>query len=247
MEKPNLYRIVAIASIALVLLIPMGQTATIFGQPVSSSPAASLPPAPPLQTDSVNAVAIRAVFHFGNIDETVDSFKEFQTNNAYNVLSTISASGVAGSNAPTSGFVSQSPTPSFIIRGVINWDRPNLYEKIDSTFANKGAFTTGDYPEFDVDIWFHHSDQYYRGLNYAKCHVTDYQIDTLRDNDKPYTTKIGGGDAGQKFVYRESITFTCVGLKFANPVLAQMQADKQAEESEKIDQMMREKFPERYK
>ena len=126
MEKPNPYRIVAIVSIALVLLIPMGQTATIFGQPVSTSPATSLPPSPPLVTDTVNSVAIRAVFHFSGGDEVVDSFKEFQTLNQFIQLSPSPSSSVAASGAGQGGFVSATTTPQFVLRGVIGWDRPHL-------------------------------------------------------------------------------------------------------------------------
>lgn len=223
MEKINLYRVAAIASITIILLISVSQSTTIFAQPAYKSPASAL------ATDSVNAIAIRAVFHFQTGDEIVDSFKEFQTLNSF--------------MSPTSG--AATPSPSFVLRGVISLDRPHLYENIDKTYATRG-FGTGDHPSFNVDVWFHRGDQYYRGLNYQTCSISGYDFDTLRDNDKPYTTKIGGGDAGQKFVYRESITLLCDGLAYANPVLAQLIADQERERAEQTEQILREKFPERY-
>ncbi len=244
MEKTNLHRIAAIASIAIVLLIPMDQTATIFGQPASASPASSLQPTPPLQTDSVNAVTIRAVFHFSSGDEVVDSFKEFQTLNQFLQLSPSPSSSVAASGAGQGGFVSATTTPQFVLRGVIGWDRPHLYATVDKTYQTGGY---SNFPTFDMDVWFHRGDKNYRGFDYSSCRVLAYDLDTLRDNDKPYTTKIGGGEAGQKFVYRESFTFQCNGLSYKNPVLEQMIKDQQQEAAEKTDQMLREKFPERYK
>lgn len=231
MEKINLYRVAAIASIAIILLISVSQSITIFAQPAYKSPASALPTTPALVTDSVNAVAIRAVFHFSTGAETVDSFKEFQTLNPF---------------APSSANQGQSVTPSFVIRGVVSWDRPHLYENVDKTYDVHGLHS-GDSPQFDIDVWFHRGDQYYRGFDYQNCRVTGYDIDTLRDNDKPYTTKIGGGEAGQKFVYRESFTFQCNGLSYVNAVLEKMKADELQKESDKTDQLLREKFPERYK
>ena len=242
MEKTNLHRIAAIASITIALLIPMEQTVTIFGQPASTLPASSLPPAPPLATDSVNAVAIRTVFHFSGGDEVVDSFKEFQTLNQFMQLSPVPAS--TPQSITGGGVVGATTTPQFVLRGVINWDRPHLYYAVDKTYQTRGY---SDFPMFDMDVWFHHGDQYYRGLNYLSCRILAYDLDTLRDNDKPYTTKIGGGEAGQKFVYRESFTFQCNGLAYNNPVLQQLIKDQQQKAADKTDQMLRAKFPEIYK
>jgi len=187
--KPNLQRIVALFIIASIL-VPASQVTMIFAQE------------PKLETDSVNDVTLRAVFHFREATETIYTFKNFDT--------------------MSSGF-DRTKAPTFKLEGVIGWDRPLLYKAIDTSF-NLGKTVQHDYSKFDVDVIFQHGNQPFRQFSYGDCQIKNYNVYTEYDREETYNGKT-------KFVYLDKIEFDCRGFALGNPVYEKMLQDQKAEKT----------------
>lgn len=187
--KPNLQRIVALFIIASIL-VPASQVTTIFAQE------------PKLETDSVNDVTLRAVFHFREATEIVYTFKFFDT--------------------MSSGF-DRTKAPTFRLEGVIGWDKPLLYRAIDTSF-NLGRTIQHDYSKFDADVIFQRGDQPFRQFSYGDCQIKNYNVYTEYDREETYNGKT-------KFVYLDRIDFDCRGFALGNPIYEKMLQDQKAEKT----------------
>lgn len=146
---------------------------------------------PHLAEDSVNEVGLQAVFHFRESDETVNSFKIFDT--------------------MSSGFDRTKPL-SFKLEGVIGSDKSLLYKAIDTTFEMGRNIGGAEHPfsEFDVDVIFSRGDEPYRKFTYSDCQIKNYNIFTEYDKEETYNQKTD-------FAYIDSITFDCRGYFLGNP------------------------------
>ena len=187
--KTRLQTIVALSIIATIL-IPASQVTTTFAQE------------PKLETDSVNDVTLRTVFHFREATEIVYTFKRFDT--------------------LSSGF-DRTKAPTFRLEGVIGWDKPLLYKAIDTSFI-LGKTVQHDYSEFDVDVIFQRGDQQFRQFSYGDCQIKNYNVYTEYDREETYNGKT-------KFVYLDSIDFDCRGFALGNPIYEKMLQDQKAEKT----------------
>lgn len=166
-------------------------------------------------SSSVNGVVIRAIFKFGAQQETIDTFRVFKQLGGFD----------------------RSTMPTFELEGVVDGDRPLLYQVVDQTY-HYGQFAA-DKHYFDVDIYLH-NDKLYRHFVYSQCIVQDYSVTTNFDDEEAWN-----GD--KKFAIVDEFKFQCSGYDLKNPLLEQKIKDHEKEAAEKTDQMMREKFPEIYK
>lgn len=122
----------------------------------------------------------------------------------------------------TSGFGNNRSTPEFTLTK-ISGNTPDLYEAVDQThdYTTK---TNIDFPykEFDVTVNLMQAGQPVRTLEYERCTISNYKIDTRTDNEEGYTT---GGKTG--FAVTDIYTFICAGYSPENPQYDQMLAEKQ--------------------
>lgn len=118
-----------------------------------------------IDTNSVNDVTIKAIFHFRTGDEEIDSFKVF---------------------SQTSGFI-RNKSPVFALQGIVSNDRPLLYQAADMTFDEPN--TRHEYSQFEVDVYLHNGDTVYRHFSYTDCNVQNYWVDTEFDKEETYSGK----------------------------------------------------------
>jgi hypothetical protein len=188
MIKTNLQRIVVMSFIASILLVPAGQvTKTFADEPIAD-------------TDSVNDINLRTIFHFGDETETINTFKLFDT--------------------LSSGFDRTKPL-AFRLDGVIGWDRPLLYKAIDTTYI-QGRNIGQDESKFKVEVIFQHGEQPFRQFTYSDCQVKNYNVYTEYDKEETFNGKTD-------FVYLDRIEFDCRGLDLGNPTYLKMLQDQRAE------------------
>ena len=193
MIKTNLQRIVVMSFIASILLIPAGQvTKTFADEPI-------------VDTDSVNDINLRAVFHFGDETETINTFKLFDT--------------------LSSGFDRTKPL-AFRLEGVIGWDRPLLYNAIDTTYI-QGRNIGQDESKFKVEVIFQHGEQPFRQFTYSDCQIKNYNVYTEYDKEETYNAKT-------KFVYLDKIEFECRGFSLGNPTYDTMIKDQTTERTAEV-------------
>lgn len=188
--KTNLQKLVIMSFFATLLLIPAAQVTKTLAEE------------PKLDTDSVNDVTLRTVFHFREATETVYSFKVFDT--------------------LSSGFDRTKPL-NFRLEGVIGWDKPLLYKAIDRSF-NLGRTVQHDDSEFDVDVIFQRGDQPFRKFSYGDCQIKNYNVYTEYDREETYNGKTD-------FVYLDRIDFDCRGFALGNPIYEKMLQDQKAEKT----------------
>ncbi|MGQ0794678.1 MAG: hypothetical protein ACT4N5_00635 [Nitrosopumilaceae archaeon] len=186
--KTNFQRIVAMGIIATIL-ISAAQVTNSFAQEET-------------ETDSVNDVTLKTIFHFREAKETVYTFKLFDTQ--------------------SSGFDRTKPL-TFRLEGVIGWDKPMLYKAIDTSFI-VGKTVQHDYSEFDVDVIFQHRDQQLRKFSYGDCQIKNYNVYTEYDREETYNAKT-------KFVYLDRIDFECRGFELRNPTYDELIKQQKAEKS----------------
>jgi hypothetical protein len=149
----------------------------------------------------------RVTFEFKDATVTHD----FQTYDTTNNLFSSSASG----------FTTRQSAPEFVMQRVIG-DTPYLHEAVDQTFRNGGKLSSQDYnyKEFDMSVDFVAKDKVYRTLDYVKCSISNYKINTQFDKAESFT----GKDA---FAILEQYTFVCQGYEPQNPAYEQMMEEKQ--------------------
>lgn len=210
MKKSYLQRLAAISIVASLMLIPASEAAkTVAAEE------------PVLDTDSVNEIGMRVVFHFIEGNEQVATFKVYKPF----AIATSQAAAASIRTATTSGFDQTSQAPKFVLEKVIGWDTPLLYKAVDVT--HKGMTAQQDFIEFDMDITWQRGEKPFRTYHYTDCNVVDYYIYTDYDKEETYNLKTD-------FVYLDSFTFECRGVDYGNPVYEQMQDDKVAEEKDRL-------------
>jgi hypothetical protein len=79
------------------------------------------------------------------------------------------------------------------------------------------------YKEFDVRVDLMQAGESVKSLNYQRCNIINYKVDTRTDNEEAYTT---GGKTG--FAITEIYTFSCAGYQPSSPQYDQMKAEEQA-------------------
>ena len=174
MEK--LLRISALLVVALILWMPVRQTANIHAEE------------PTLDTNSVNDIEIKTIFHFREAKETITTFKVFDT--------------------LSSGF-DRTKGANFMLEGVVGGDRPVLYKAIDTTFY-LGKNVQHEFSEFDVDVILHRGEQPYRQFTYSDCQINNYNVFTEFDKEETFSLKT-------KFAIVDKIEFQCRGFALVNP------------------------------
>lgn len=153
-------------------------------------------------SSSVNGVVIRAVFKFGAQQETIDTFRVFKQLGGFD----------------------RSTMPRFELEGVVNGDRPLLYQVVDQTYHDGQSAVDKHY--FDVDVYLH-NDKLLRHFVYYKCIVQDYSVTTNFDDEEAWN-----GD--KKFAIVDEFKFQCNGYDLKNPPLEQKIKEEQNRESAKI-------------
>ena len=183
MKKIKLVLIVILLVIASISLISI-KYATVFAEEKVK------------ESDSVNDIVIKTVFHFRAGEEEIDSFKVF---------------------SQISGFI-RTKSPVFALQGVVDGDRPLLYEAVDRAFQQPNS--QNEYSEFDVDVYLHNGDSTFRHFVYTDCSVQNYFVDTEFDKEETYSGKT-------KFAVVDKFEFLCRGFDLENPVYDKMLKDKQ--------------------
>ncbi len=198
-KSKNILRIGAFAIIASVLLIPNIQGTQTFAEEK------------PNNLNSVNEIALQAIFHFRERVEVVDTFKLFDT--------------------MSSGF-DRTKAVHFKLEGVIGGGKPLLYKAIDYTFTH-GRNQNHDFSEFDVNVIFHRDGIPQRQFIYSNCEVKNYNAYTEYDKEETYNLKTN-------FVYLDKIEFECRGFALGNPLYdAMMQAETEQKTAEVLKNLDR--------
>jgi len=141
------------------------------------------------QYTKANDVAIRTVFEFRAGIEESDGFQ------AYTQMS---------------GF-DRFESPTFKLEGVMDFDRPYLYEAVDMAFYRGISDKQHNFAQFDVDVYLHKDGITLRHFKYVDCSVSDYKVVTLFDKEEGWTTSKG-------FATIDEFEFECAGYKPNNPI-----------------------------
>jgi hypothetical protein len=100
---------------------------------------------------------------------------------------------------------------------------PYLYAAVDEVQANGvDGRRTGDYYEFTVRVDLMQAGEPVRVLQYDRCNIVNYKVDTRTDNEEGYTT---GGKTG--FAVTDTFTIGCGGYHAENPQLDAMIKEQQ--------------------
>jgi len=100
---------------------------------------------------------------------------------------------------------------------------PYLYEAVDTLHASGLAGRqTGDYFYFKVRVDLVQAGEPVRVLQYDRCNIVNYKVDTRTDNEEGYTT---GGKTG--FAVTDIFTIGCGGYHAQNPQLDAMVKEQQ--------------------
>lgn len=149
------------------------------------------------QYTKANDVAIHTVFEFRTGIEESDGFQVYKQ---------------------MSGFDLDSEIPTFKLEGVMDFDRPYLYEAADMSYLRGIDDSRHMYGQFDVDVYLHKDGQTLRHLTYSGCSVSDYKIVTLFDKEEGWTTSKG-------FATIDEFVFECNGYKPNNPLMDLMKTN----------------------
>src|SRR5574338_348693 len=191
-------RIAVIAIMASILLVPAIHAKVFADEPANINPKFKVFDVPEkISNAGINDVTVRAVFDFSAGQETIDSFKMFDTGNT--------------------GFNKDRGVVNFVLQGVVSDDRPLLYEAVDTAFST-GAKSQNDFKIFDVDVMFTHGDKPYKVFSYDNCIVKNYNITVYYDRDETFIGKF-------KWPYVDKFEFECVGVTMWNPTYDQMLKD----------------------
>jgi hypothetical protein len=149
------------------------------------------------QYTKANDVAIHTVFEFRAGVEESDGFQVYKQ---------------------MSGFDRDSESPAFKLEGVMDFDRPHLYEAADMAFLRGVDNTQHKYGQFDVDVYLHKDGQTLRHFKYTDCSVSDYKVVTLFDKEEGWTTSKG-------FATIDEFEFECSGYSPNNPLIDLMKTN----------------------
>ena len=147
-------------------------------------------------------VSPRATFTFGDKTEVAD----FQL---------ISQTQGFGNNG-------RGTSPEFTLTKIAG-GTPYLYAAVDEVQANGlDGRQTGDYFDFNVRVDLLQAGEPVRVLQYDRCNIVNYKVDTRTDNEEGYTT---GGKTG--FAVTDIFTIGCGGYHAENPQLDAMIEEQQ--------------------
>ncbi len=149
------------------------------------------------QYTKANDIAIHTVFSFRAAIEESDGFQVYKQ---------------------MSGFDRDSESPAFKLEGVMDFDRPHLYEAADMAFKRGISNTQHNYAQFDVDVYLHKDGTTLRHFKYADCSVSDYKVVTLFDKEEGWTTSKG-------FATIDEFEFECSGYNPNNPLFDLMKTN----------------------
>jgi hypothetical protein len=149
------------------------------------------------QYTKANDVAIHTVFGFREAIEESDGFQVYKQ---------------------MSGFDRDSESPAFKLEGVMDFDRPHLYEAVDMAFERGTHDSQHNYGQFDVDVYLHKDGQTLRHFTYSECSVSDYKVVTLFDKEEGWTTSKG-------FATIDEFEFECSGYSPNNPLIDLMKTN----------------------
>jgi len=149
------------------------------------------------QYTKANDVAIHTVFSFREAIEESDGFQVYKQ---------------------MSGFDRNSESPAFKLEGVMDFDRPYLYEAVDMAFERGMSNVQHSYAQFDVDVYLHKDGTTLRHFKYSDCSVSDYKVVTLFDKEEGWTTSKG-------FAIIDEFEFECSGYSPNNPLMDLMKTN----------------------
>jgi len=149
------------------------------------------------QYTKANDIAIHTVFSFRAAIEESDGFQVYKQ---------------------MSGFDRDSESPAFKLEGVMDFDRPHLYEAADMAFKRGISNTQHNYAQFDVDVYLHKDGTTLRHFKYVDCSVSDYKVVTLFDKEEGWTTSKG-------FATIDEFEFECSGYSPNNPLIDLMKTN----------------------
>jgi len=149
------------------------------------------------QYTKANDVAIHTVFSFREGVEESDGFQVFKQ---------------------MSGFDRDLESPTFKLEGVMDFDKPYLYEAVDMSYYRGISNTQHNFGQFDVDVYLHKDGEILRHFTYTDCSVSDYKVVTLFDKEEGWTTSKG-------FATIDEFEFECSGYKPNNPLFDLMKTN----------------------
>lgn len=136
----------------------------------------------------------QATFVFGDKTETID-FQLFSQTQGF------------GNNG-------RGTSPEFTLTKIAG-GTPYLYAAVDDVQRNGlDSRQTGDYFDFSVSVNLMQAGEPVRTLQYDRCNIVNYKVDTRTDNEEGYTT---GGKTG--FAVTDTFTIGCGGYVGLNPAL----------------------------
>jgi len=131
--------------------------------------------------DSVNDVSLRVVFQFFEGEEEVNTFKVYKQLGGYGI----------------------SPTPKFVLEGIVDGGHPLLYREAHVHHHQSGGQIAKD---FDVAVYLSDGSLTDVHFLYSDCDILDYYIKTVEDPN----ARVWNGQA--KFPHVEHFVFECNGI-----------------------------------
>lgn len=186
------FAILAFAMASIALVVGLSQTTSITAADAPKGNAMYI------FAEGVNPVA---TFSFGDKTETAD-FQIFSQTQGF------------GNNG-------RGTSPEFTLTKIAG-GTPYLYAAVDEVQANGlDGRQTGDYFDFNVRVELVQAAETVRVLQYDRCNIVNYKVDTRTDNEEGYTT----GKTG--FAITDTFTIGCGGYVPENPQLEKLMEEKQ--------------------
>lgn len=181
----------ATKKVPIFFLVGILATMTLISATVSTNPSAEAANVPdvedleprPSSGDTIGDIQIRAVFHFAEGIEVVDSFRIFNQMQGYDAIS----------------------KPTLELTGGVGPDKQLLYHVTDFSYHTRHDPQQSQYQNFDIDVYLMNGNDVYRMMVYASCDVDNYTILTLHDGDETFSGKT-------KFVIADQFIFECDGF-----------------------------------
>jgi hypothetical protein len=114
-------------------------------------------------------------------------------------------------------------SPEFTLTRIVG-DTPYLYAAVDETqqFGVDSQSRGGKYSDFSITVDLVQAGEPVRTLQYDRCNIVNYKVDTRADNEEGYTT---GGKTG--FAVTDTFTFGCGGYVPLNPAMEKLVQEQQ--------------------
>jgi|GEM_PF-3540868 len=139
-----------------------------------------------LPLNSLNDVNVMVEFNFDSGTVKIDSFDVFKQ---------------------VSGFSRDQPI--VVLQGIVGIDKSILYRAADTQFNKGSGVTYGlnhEFSKFGMSIYLEQGNIPIRKITYRECDITNYNIDTLYDNDYSY-------NRASVFVLVDNFEITCTGMQ----------------------------------